>query len=97
MRRQDPHGIRIPHELWLAIGVRADADRRTRTQWAQFILDAACRGALVPIPRTLAEQLDRWAAHEGVSRDELVLGFLDWCIARKESAHRRRTRRKGEP
>lgn len=96
-KRRDGHGIRIGDALWAAMEERAAATRRTRTAWALDVLDAACRGALIPLPRQVTERLDYWAHREGVSREHLGLSFVEWGINEKEARRRRRTTQWKQP
>jgi hypothetical protein len=82
--RRDGHGIRIPEDLWILMALRAHEERRSRTSWAQAVLDAAAHGRLLRVPRPLMRRLTRWAKREGISMQELGLRLLEDCAARAE-------------
>jgi alcohol dehydrogenase class IV len=86
--RRDAHGIRIHDELWNAMETCARAERRSRTAWALFFLEAAVADRVLPLPHALAARLKRWAAREGVSVAQLAAHVLAEA-ARRERRSRR--------
>jgi hypothetical protein len=88
--RKDGHGIRIPQDLWDAMGARAALDRRNRTQWAHAVLEAAAAGRAVLVPQFLGARLAKQADRHGWTLTAFCTALLEEGLVARETPRRRR-------